>query len=187
MDSVMGDGREGRPERREEREFLSEHGIVRSAIREDLLQFALPAILVLGAGAAVTVWDLTRRPGELDILSANGVGGIALVVAGFAIVLLGYAALGRYYSSTLVIRHDHQLVINGIYRFIRHPIYLGTITVFIGLPLFASSTVGILISLALIPVFLRRIDIEERLLCEEFGEAYRAYQERTRKLVPFVY
>lgn len=41
--------------------------------------------------------------------------------------------------------------------------------------------------LSLIPIFLYRIKMEERLLTAEFGDAYREYQETTSKLVPFVY
>jgi protein-S-isoprenylcysteine O-methyltransferase Ste14 len=40
---------------------------------------------------------------------------------------------------------------------------------------------------ALIPVFLGRIKIEERLLITEFGDEYRTYQASTSKLVPFIY
>jgi protein-S-isoprenylcysteine O-methyltransferase Ste14 len=57
----------------------------------------------------------------------------------------------------------------------------------IGLPVYASSLSGILIMSALIPVFLLRIKIEERLLIEEFGDAYLTYKESTSKLIPFIY
>jgi protein-S-isoprenylcysteine O-methyltransferase Ste14 len=46
---------------------------------------------------------------------------------------------------------------------------------------------GILIMLVLVPIFLIRIRMEERLLMEEFGDAYQAYQAATSKLVPFIY
>jgi len=39
----------------------------------------------------------------------------------------------------------------------------------------------------LIPIFLNRIRMEERLLTEEFGDAYRAYKKATSKLIPFIY
>ena len=41
--------------------------------------------------------------------------------------------------------------------------------------------------LGLIPVFLSRIRIEEKLLTEEFGDVYRTYKAATKKLVPFIY
>ena len=58
---------------------------------------------------------------------------------------------------------------------------------FIGIAVYASSLFGHLTMLALIPVFLNRIRIEERMLTEEFGDAYRTYKEATSKLIPFIY
>jgi protein-S-isoprenylcysteine O-methyltransferase Ste14 len=58
---------------------------------------------------------------------------------------------------------------------------------FIGVPVFASSLYGLLTMSALIPVFLNRIRMEERLLTDEFGDAYRTYKEATSKLIPFIY
>ena len=46
---------------------------------------------------------------------------------------------------------------------------------------------GFVIMTALIPLFLNRIRMEEKLLTEEFGDAYKKYRETTKKLVPFVY
>ena len=46
---------------------------------------------------------------------------------------------------------------------------------------------GFLVMLALIPIVLNRIRIEEKMLMAEFGDAYRAYREATSKLIPFIY
>ena len=169
------------------RGFLTRHRIVRNAIREDMLYFALPALLVLVAGTGIIVWDLVRQQGGLYVFSVQNFVGVALIAIAFPIVLVAHITLRRSYSSTLVIREDHQLITHGIYRYTRHPIYLGTIMVAIGLPVYASSLYGLLAMSALIPVFLIRIRIEERLLTDEFGDAYRTYKEATSKLIPFVY
>ncbi len=169
------------------RGFLARHGIVRNAIREDMLCFALPAFFVYSAGMVVCAWDLVRQQGSLFILSVHSIVGLALIVIGFAILLVAQITLRRFYSSTLVIREDHQLITHGIYRFTRHPIYLGVIIVCIGISVYASSLYGLLTMSALIPVFLNRIRIEERMLTDEFGDAYRTYKEATSKLIPFIY
>jgi protein-S-isoprenylcysteine O-methyltransferase Ste14 len=57
----------------------------------------------------------------------------------------------------------------------------------IGLPVSVSSLYGLLTISALIPIILNRIRMEERMLTEEFGDAYQTYREATRKLVPFIY
>ena len=59
--------------------------------------------------------------------------------------------------------------------------------VFTGLPLYAASMYGFLISLLLIPIILNRIRLEEELLTEEFVDAYQKYKETTIKLIPFIY
>jgi protein-S-isoprenylcysteine O-methyltransferase Ste14 len=180
------------------RGFLRRHRIVRNAIREDVLYFALPAVLVFSAGLVVsawdgwdglvvTIWDLVRQPRSLYILPVQSLVGSALIVIGFILLLVAQITLRRSYSSTLVIREDHQLITHGVYRFTRHPIYLGVIMVCIGVPVYASSLYGVLTMSALIPVFLCRIRIEERMLTDEFGDAYRKYREATCKLIPFIY
>jgi len=167
------------------RGFLKRHGIVRNAIKEDLLYFAIPWIFVMIVGTGVSAWNLVRQQGTLFTHSGQIIFGLALIVIGFTILIVAQVTLRRYYSSTLVIREDHQLITHGIYHFIRHPIYLGNIMVFIGISVFTSSFYGLLIMSALIPIFLNRIRMEERLLIEEFGDAYRAYKQTTRKLLPF--
>ena len=102
-------------------------------------------------------------------------------------MLVGQATLWRNYSSTVVIRDDHQLVTHGIYHLIRNPIYFGLIMAVIGLPVFVASWSGFLSSLVLIPIVLNRIRLEEELLAEEFRDAYLSYKETTKKLVPFIY
>lgn len=167
--------------------ILKKHGIKRNAIKEDLLFFFFPWILVMFAGMGVSAWDLVRKHGGLYLLSVQSVIGLALFVMGFTIMLVAQITLWRFYSSTLVIRKDHQLIRHGIYRIVRHPIYFGVIVVFIGLSVYASSLYGFLIMLLHIPVFLNRIRMEERLLIEEFGDAYRNYRKATQMLVPFIY
>lgn len=69
-------------------------------------------------------------------------------------MIVGQATLFRNYSGLVIIREDHQLITHGIYRFTRNPIYLGTIMVFIGLPVYVASLYGFLTMLVLVPIFL---------------------------------
>lgn len=159
--------------------------VIRSEIKRDLLFFGLPAFVVFSVGLMVCA-----RDGLYDgiVFSVAEIAGLTLLVAGLTIMLIGQATLKRFYSGTLVIRRDHKLVTHGIYRFTRHPIYLGAIMgVCIGIPLFALSLYGFLILSVLVPIVLNRIRMEEGMLTEEYGDAYRSYQERTSKLIPFIY
>jgi protein-S-isoprenylcysteine O-methyltransferase Ste14 len=160
----------------------SKHRIVRNAIKEDLFYFGVPAILVYLAGLLIsakggwvelpaTIWKLIRHPENISTLSVSNIVGIVLVLIGFAILLVAQITLGRYHASVLVIWENHQLIRHGIYRYIRHPLYLGVLIACIGLAVYGSSLPGILTMSALIPIFLFRIRIEERMLIEEFGGA----------------
>jgi len=179
-------------------ESPSKHRIVRSAIREDLLQFALPGIVVFSLGLIVsagdgydglveTLWGLIWHPRNLQLLSMPNIVGLAMLVIGLTVAFVAVGTLRRFYASTLVIRQDHRLITHGVYWLVRHPIYLGVLVVIFGVPVYASSLNGFLVMSVLIPIILNRIRIEERLLTEEFGDAYREYQETTKMLIPFIY
>ena len=181
------------------RGFLARHGIVRNAIREDLLFFALPAFMVFFLGLVVsardgydglveTLWNVLWHPQDVYLLSAANIVGLVLMVAGLTVALVAVFTLKRFYSSTLVTREGHQLVTHGIYRFVRHPIYLGVLVICVGaVPVYSSSLWGFVAMSVLIPLFLNRIRVEERLLTDQFGDAYRAYKASTSKLIPFLY
>jgi protein-S-isoprenylcysteine O-methyltransferase Ste14 len=131
--------------------------------------------------------DHVPRHGGVFTLSALFITGIILIAIGLTIALVAVFTLRRSYSSSLVIREDHQLIRHGIYRYVRHPVYSGTCVALFGMPLCLSSLFGLGIMLLVIPLFLNRIKIEEALLIEEFGAEYESYRETTRKLIPFVY
>jgi protein-S-isoprenylcysteine O-methyltransferase Ste14 len=180
------------------RTFLQKHGIVRSAIRKDLIFFAIPAILVFFVGMLVSTlhwWvrmtailkNSLKHPERFSLLTVNNLLGLGLITLGFIILIVAHLTIGRFQASTLIIREDHQLITHGIYSLVRHPIYLGVILVAMGIPICTASLYGFLIMSALVPVFLVRIRLEEKLLVEEFGEVYLVYRRRTRKLIPFIY
>jgi len=97
------------------------------------------------------------------------------------------AGFGLLNSSRLQIVEGHRLVTDGVYRNIRHPLYLGELTRNLGFTLILSSTYGFLMVL-IGGLFLHfRIGIEERMLLEEFGVEYEEYMRRTKRLIPYIY
>ncbi len=167
-------------------------------MREDLLFFLLPAGLVFLAALVVTaldgntglwatIWELLRQPGSFFTLPLHSVAGSVIFVIGLTVAIVAQATLWRFYSSTLVVKEDHRLITRGVYRLARHPIYLGVLIAAIGIPVYASSLYGLLVMLVLIPLILNRIRIEERMLTEQFGDAYLKYRQTTSKLLPFVH
>ena len=110
----------------------------------------------------------------------------------FAIALLlrieAIRAQGKQFSYAVTIQDGHQLALQGPYRWIRHPAYLGVIGMFCGLSwVFARFELGLLMALLVWLWMESRIRDEEKLLLEEFGRDYAHYRQKTAKLVPFVY
>ena len=79
------------------------------------------------------------------------------------------------------------MVDTGPYRNVRHPLYVATIGVFLGL----GATLGhwLSVAFAMLPTgaLIHRIRVEEAMLGEALGESYDAYRRRTRRLVPGVW
>jgi len=116
------------------------------------------------------------------------ISGTVFLFCGGLILLICRIQLGKYGGSRIVIESDHKLITNGLYRFIRHPMYLGFLIIFFGYSLALGSIfMTIVICFTFLLIFKNRIDLEERLLISEFGDKYMKYMERTKKLFPFLY
>ncbi len=73
-----------------------------------------------------------------------------------------------------------KLRTGGLYRFYRHPIYMGNQVFAIGVCILLGSWIALILCfVVLIPVNIFRAKYEERLLVEEFGDEYREFQKRT--------
>lgn len=109
----------------------------------------------------------------------------------FGGLYLRYAAvigLGRFFTTDVAILSEHRLIGDGPYRWLRHPAYSGL--------LLALGAAGLAMGdgLALLSLMLgagwalaRRIEIEERLLEQQFGSLYRDYRRSRWRLIPWVY
>lgn len=163
-------------------------GNLSPGVREDRSnRWVLLPIIVLGlAGAFVPAW--TDRVGFWTI-DGDAVRwtGVALTLAGGALRLAPVFILGNRFSGLVAIQPNHTLVTGGLYRYIRHPSYLGLIVTSIGWALAFRSFVGVLLALAFVPLIAARIRSEEALLRSQFGSEYDAYRAKTSRLIPGLY
>jgi protein-S-isoprenylcysteine O-methyltransferase Ste14 len=111
--------------------------------------------------------------------------GAGLMLTSLWLFWRSHADLGQNWSVSLELREGHQLVTQGVYRWIRHPMYAS-----IWLWALAQGMLlpNWLAGWSMVPVFAAlyflRIPREERMMCEAFGDQYRAYMRQTGRLFP---
>jgi protein-S-isoprenylcysteine O-methyltransferase len=114
--------------------------------------------------------------------------GCVLFIAGMALRWYAIIHLGRFFTTNVAIAKDHHLVDSGPYRFVRHPSYTGSMMAVIGFLLtMANWATLLIIFVPIIAITLWRIHIEEEVLLGALGEPYRAYMQRTKRLIPGIY
>ena len=119
--------------------------------------------------------------------------GLVIWVGGWLFTCWPILILGRFASrssfSQVQILSDHKVVEKGPYKFIRHPIYTGTLVAFIGLGLALLSWVVLLYVLTVGSIgILVLIHFEESFMVSELGDQYIQYKGRTTKcLIPFIW
>lgn len=145
------------------------------------------ANLVSNLGMLITVWldarGLWRMPGG-DTVRIVGLGVFA---AGTALRVATMMALGRMFSLRVSVEPDHRLVTDGFYRFVRHPSYTSVIVLCTGIALAYRSWFWVALIPSMIFGLTRRMATEEKFLLEHFGDEYRAYMARTKRLLPGIY
>jgi protein-S-isoprenylcysteine O-methyltransferase Ste14 len=113
--------------------------------------------------------------------------GLTLFIVGGVLRIAPVFALGRRFSGLVAIQQGHRLKTDGLYRFIRHPSYLGLLVLCTGLVLIFRCWIGLFIVAGFLAILLARIKAEEALLASTFGAEYETYRSRTWRLVPWMY
>ncbi len=115
-----------------------------------------------------------------------GWAGALLCMAGLAVALWARAILGRNWSGVVTLKEGHELVELGPYRFVRHPIYTGILTMFFATALVQGHVAGFAGVLLTFASFWIKLGREEKLMLQQFPERYAAYQHRAKRIIPFV-
>lgn len=123
-------------------------------------------------------WSSLDLPAPLR-WSGAGLGTVSLVLA-----LWIFRTIGKNITSTVETREEHELVTDGPYRWVRHPLYTVGTSFFMSLGIVAANWFMGLASLVVLVMLLIRLPKEEEKLIERFGDEYRAYMERTGRLLP---
>lgn len=128
----------------------------------------------------LNVFPIFRRPKSLRVI------GMAIYLVGLAMAIAGRLQLGKNWANIedYQVTTEQQLVRNGLYGYVRHPIYAGDILMLMGLELTLNSWL-VLASLVPLLVVFRQSKVEEALLALRYPD-YHEYRVHTKRFVPFI-
>ena len=116
------------------------------------------------------------------------IAGLILIVCGLLVRWIAIFSLKHQFTVDVSITKDHHIIRKGIYRFVRHPAYAGSLLSFFGLGLFFADYMSMLIIfLPICSAFLYRIHVEEKALIDNFGDEYVNYCASTKRLIPGIF
>ena len=146
-----------------------------------VVQAALFALLLFGPR---TMHGMNEWVPPLAL--SGSVAGCVLIIAGFVLAVAGVVYLGRNLTPLPAPKKSSTLVVSGVYRLVRHPIYSGILCMAFGWGLWVHSWLTLGYASILFIFFDVKSGYEELLLLQKFPE-YAEYRSRVKKLFPFIY
>jgi protein-S-isoprenylcysteine O-methyltransferase Ste14 len=154
--------------------------------REVGLRLGVLALILLALRLPITRNALhNARAYVVNTSAALGIIGVALCALGVGLALWARVSLGTNWGMPMSRKENPELVTNGPYAFVRHPIYGGVIIGVLGSAL-AQSVLWLLPLVLFGGYFIYSARREERLMTEQFPQAYPAYRRRTKMFIPYV-
>ena len=144
---------------------------------------ALKMAILLGIVMQTVITDVLPITSEPFILRTLGV---LLYTLGLLMAITGRLQLGRNWSDieTAQVLRGQTVVAHGLFRYIRHPIYVGDLLLLLGLELSLNSWL-VMVVVFMIPGVLRQAVREERMLAYALP-GYEAYCVHTKRFIPFI-
>jgi len=109
-----------------------------------------------------------------------------LGIAGLGLCLWARAVLGRNWSGTVTLKEDHELIVRGPYRLVRHPIYTGLMAMIIATAMQQGHVAGMVGTILVFASFWIKSSSEEEVMVKQFPDQYAAYRQRVKRIIPFV-
>jgi protein-S-isoprenylcysteine O-methyltransferase Ste14 len=112
--------------------------------------------------------------------------GAAVTIAGLLFAIWAREYLGSNWSRSVTIKQGHELIKTGPYAAVRHPIYTGILTGFLGMAIAISQVRGFIVFVLIFLALWIKLRMEEQWMRSQFGEAYATYAHQTAALVPYL-
>lgn len=144
--------------------------------------------ILITVGYALSFSIGATRFGRMAPWNAFFAVGVVTVLAGLAIRVRSILTLKQHFSYFVARTENHMLIETGLYRFIRHPGYLGQVMIFAGIAISLSNWMAVLSMMIPVAVgYSYRMKVEEDFMLEHLGESYRSYRNRTKRMIPLIY
>ena len=108
------------------------------------------------------------------------------------LIILSLALIAAVYlirSGHVVVKHEQRpptVVSTGAFRYVRHPLYLGSILFYLGLTVSTASLFSLVLVVVIFIFYNHIAGYEEKMLEDRFHEEYRNYKKKTGKWVPMI-
>ncbi len=127
----------------------------------------------------------TTKLGRIYYWNTLFVIGMTLFVIGLMIRIHSILTLRQFFTYSVAKVENHQIIETGLYKFIRHPGYLGQIIIFLGISISISNWLSIVAMMVPITLaYLYRIKVEERFMLEQLGEELLELSKPDKKIAP---
>ncbi|HRF15582.1 MAG TPA: isoprenylcysteine carboxylmethyltransferase family protein [Bacteroidia bacterium] len=173
--------------------FVTQPAITVSDTKNQKSNDKLSVLIILLASLlsqiiSVVEWAYYRESFHIFKIDSFTSLGLVLLVGGTTFRIWCIRTLGKYFTSTVQTQTNQKVITLGAYSVIRHPSYLGAYLAIVGSAVLLHAYFGIIFStLIMLAAYWYRIKVEEETLVREFGEEYKLYQARTKKLFPYIW
>jgi protein-S-isoprenylcysteine O-methyltransferase Ste14 len=114
--------------------------------------------------------------------------GVVLILLALLVFWRSHADLGLNWSPSLEIRTEHKLITNGIFGYIRHPMYASQWIWVIAQPLLLQNWIAGFLNLFIFATFyFLRVHAEEKMMLDRFGNEYHEYMNKTGAVLPKIF
>ncbi|MBE7549886.1 MAG: isoprenylcysteine carboxylmethyltransferase family protein [Anaerolineales bacterium] len=159
--------------------YTATEGMMIAVPRFLLLGASLAGMLVYSINPPLMKWSALSLPFWLRWF------GFFIGLAALIILFWVLRSLGQNFSTTLTLKKDQTLVMQGPYQWVRHPMYTTFVLLWVGYFLISTNWfIGLTGILGFVWAIVVRTPKEEQMMIERFGDEYIAYMKRTGPYLP---